>query len=100
MQNTNPNKHKHMKRKFFSLMALAAALSASAEVNYQVVPLPQRIELDKTGQTTLLIKGQAVSYPAENAQMRSLPASSWDLRLHPNSSPRRNPRSRRSNRLP
>ena len=70
MQNTNPNKHKHMKRKFFSLMALAAALSASAGVNYQVVPLPQRIELDKTGQTTLLIKGQAVSYPAENAQMR------------------------------
>ena len=59
-----------MKRKFFSLMALAAALSVSGEVNYQVVPLPQRIELDKTAQTTLLIKGQAVSYPAENAQMR------------------------------
>ena len=59
-----------MKRKFFSLMALAAALSVSAEVNYQVVPLPQRIEMDKTAQTTLLIKGQAVSYPAENAQMR------------------------------
>lgn len=46
------------------------SLTAMAEVNYQVVPLPQEIRLDASGKTALLVKGQAVSYPADNAQMR------------------------------
>ena len=59
-----------MKKRFLSLMALAAALGVSAEVNYQVVPLPQVIELDGAGGTTLLVRGESVSFPSDNALMR------------------------------
>ena len=46
------------------------SLTAMAEVNYQVVPLPQSIVLDKSGNKTQLVKGQAVAYPAGNALMK------------------------------
>ena len=61
-----------MKRATFilTLLALLIHVTAMAEVNYQVIPLPQSIELDKSGKQTLLIKGQSVSYPAGNALMK------------------------------
>lgn len=59
-----------MNKKLTTLFAAMLSLSATAEVNYQVVPLPQTIQMDASGKTAQLIKGQPVSYPADNAQMR------------------------------
>ena len=58
-----------MKRLSSILMAAAMVFVAHAEVNYQVIPLPQSIQLDASGNSALLIKGQGVAYPAENAKM-------------------------------
>lgn len=58
-----------MKRLNLLLAAATLSVSAMAEVNYQVVPLPQHIQLDESGKTTLLVKGQSVGYPAGNALM-------------------------------
>ena len=59
-----------MKKMNLFLAAAAFSMGALAEVNYQVVPLPQTIQLDESGKTTALIKGQTVGYPADNAQMK------------------------------
>ncbi|MBQ7180925.1 MAG: beta-N-acetylhexosaminidase [Bacteroidaceae bacterium] len=57
-------------RCYMAFAALSLSLAAPAQVDYQVVPLPQKIELDGSGRTTLLIKGQTVEYPEGNAQMK------------------------------
>ena len=49
-------------------------LAAAAEVTYQTVPLPQQIAIDPSGKQALLIKGQAVTYPAGNDKMKSTAA--------------------------
>ena len=59
-----------MKKHFLTLAAAMLSMYAAADVNYQVIPLPQSVTLDASGKTTLLIKGQAVSYPADNARMK------------------------------
>ena len=57
--------------KLFSLLLCAAFnLSASAEVNYQVIPLPQQISIDKSGGHMLLTEDMKVGYPAGNQQMQ------------------------------
>ena len=58
-------------RKILSFfLAAAFAMSAAAEVNYQVVPLPQQIQLDQTGAKLALTAEMAVTYPADNALMK------------------------------
>ena len=52
------------------LFSAAICLCACAEVNYQVVPLPQQISIDKSGKYLLLTKDMTVGYPANNAQMK------------------------------
>ena len=52
------------------LFSAAICLCACAEVNYQVVPLPQQISIDKSGKYMLLTKGMTVGYPTDNAQMK------------------------------
>ncbi len=52
------------------LFSAAICLCACAEVNYQVVPLPQQISIDKSGKYMLLTKEMTVGYPANNAQMK------------------------------
>ncbi len=60
-----------MMKKSIALLAIALVSTyALADVNYQVIPLPQSITLDASGKTALLVKGQAVSYPADNAKMK------------------------------
>ncbi len=60
-----------MKATFSFLVGLIAlALNASAEVNYQIIPLPQQIELDACGQYYTLTDGMTVAYPAGNALMK------------------------------
>ena len=58
--------------KSFLLFLFSAAfyLCACAEVNYQVVPLPQQISIDKSGKYMLLTKDMTVGYPTDNAQMK------------------------------
>ena len=58
-----------MKRLSSILVAATMAFVAHAEVNYQVIPLPQSINMDASGNNALLIKGQGVAYPAENEKM-------------------------------
>lgn len=48
----------------------AFSMSVAAEVNYQVIPLPQQISIDKSGQYMTLAKGMTVSYPSGNPQMK------------------------------
>ena len=58
-------------KKLLSTIALAASsLLASAEVNYQVVPLPQHISIDAGGKFVTLSEGMTVAYPAGNARMQ------------------------------
>ena len=58
-------------KKSIALVAIAlVSTCALADVNYQVIPLPQSITLDASGKTAQLVKGQAVSYPADNAKMK------------------------------
>ena len=59
-----------MKKIIASLTVALVSTCAMAEVNFQVIPLPQSVVLDASGKTTLMIKGQAVSYPADNARMK------------------------------
>ncbi len=59
-----------MKKLTLTLSAALLSLCSMAEVNYQVVPMPQGIQLDPSGKTAILVKGQSVSYPADNAQMK------------------------------
>ena len=59
-----------MKKTFLLLAAACMTMGAAAEVNYRTIPLPQRIVLDPSGKVALLVKGQAVTYPAGNGQMR------------------------------
>ncbi len=57
--------------KTLSLILCAAfSLGVAAEVNYQVVPLPQQIDIDASGKYAVLAEGMTVSYPADNAQMK------------------------------
>ena len=53
-----------------TLIAVLTCTMAMAEVNYQTVPLARSIEPDKSGKQTLLVRGQAVSYPEGNAKMK------------------------------
>lgn len=57
-------------KKLLSLLLTAFCLNAVAEVNYQVVPLPQQIVFDKKGGHFLLTKDMTVGYPAGNQQMK------------------------------
>lgn len=59
-----------MKKIIFALIATMMSLNSMAEVTYQVIPLPQSIKLDPSGKSAQLIKGQVVSYPADNAMMK------------------------------
>ncbi len=59
-----------MKKLTLSLFAALIGVCAMAEVNYQVVPLPQNIQLDPQGRKVTLTKGQSVFYPSENAKMK------------------------------
>ena len=45
-------------------------MGLAAEVNYQVVPLPQQISIDGSGKYVTLSKEMTVAYPADNAKMR------------------------------
>ncbi len=55
-----------MNKRIISLFFSAFCLYACAEVNYQVIPLPQQIVIDKSGQHMLLSEGMTVGYPAGN----------------------------------
>ena len=59
-----------MNKHLLSLLFAAFCLSAAAEVNYQVIPLPQQIVFDKSGQQMVLSEGMTVGYPAGNQQMK------------------------------
>ena len=59
-----------MKKQIISLLFSAFSLIVCAEVNYQVVPLPQQISIDKSGQYMTLSKGMTVGYPSGNQQMK------------------------------
>ena len=52
------------------LLAAAFSLSAAAEVNYQVIPLPQQINIAGSGKYLILDAGMTVAYPADNAKMQ------------------------------
>ena len=52
------------------MSASLLTMGAMAAVNYQVVPVPQSIQLDPQGRTFTLTKGQTVSYPGDNAKMK------------------------------
>ena len=59
-----------MKKISLALGAVLLSMSAMAEVSYQVVPMPQRIELDACGKWAPLVKGMTVAYPSGNLQMK------------------------------
>ena len=59
-----------MNKRFIFLLLAVVCLSATAEVNYQVIPLPQQISIDKSGKYMLLTKDMTVGYPTDNAQMK------------------------------
>ena len=59
-----------MNKRIISLFFSAFCLYACAEVNYQVIPLPQQIDIDKSGQHMILSEGMTVGYPAGNKQMK------------------------------
>ena len=59
-----------MKKLLLSVLYVTFCLSAVAEVDYQVVPVPQQINIDASGKYMLLSKGMTVCYPADNAQMK------------------------------
>lgn len=52
------------------MSAALIGLASMAEVNYQVVPMPQSIQLDNSGKMFSLDKGLAIAYPGDNAQMK------------------------------
>ena len=59
-----------MKHLFSFLLSAAFCLNAAAEIDYQVVPMPQQISIDKSGKYFTLNEGMTVAYPADNAKMR------------------------------
>ncbi len=59
-----------MKKQILSLLVAAMSMTAAAEVNYQVVPLPQKIEIEPGGKFFTLVQGLTVGYPADNALMK------------------------------
>ena len=59
-----------MKKQILSILVAAMSMTAAAEVNYQVVPLPQKIEIEPGGKFFTLVQGLAVGYPADNALMK------------------------------
>ena len=59
-----------MKKLLSILFCSALCLSAAAEVNYRVIPLPQQIDIDASGNYAVLSEGMTVSYPADNALMK------------------------------
>ena len=59
-----------MNKRLLTLLFSAFCLSVCAEVNYQVIPLPQQITFDKSGQFFTLSEGMTVGYPSGNAQMK------------------------------
>ena len=58
-----------MKRLSTFFVAATLAIFAHASVTYQVIPLPRSVNMLPGGNVVLLIKGQGVAYPAENAKM-------------------------------
>lgn len=60
-----------MKTTLTLLAATCMTLAATAQVTYRTIPLPQHIDIAPGNKAALLIKGQAVTYPAGNEQMRS-----------------------------
>ena len=59
-----------MKKTLSIVLCAAFSLSIAAEVNYQVVPLPQQIDIDASGNYFVLADGMTVSYPADDTQMQ------------------------------
>ena len=59
-----------MNKRLLFLVIAALSLNTAAEVNYQVIPLPQQISIDKSGQSMILSEGMTVSYPAKNLKMK------------------------------
>ena len=59
-----------MNKRLLSILFAAFCLSAAAEVNYQVIPLPQQISIDKSGKYVVLTKDMTVGYTTDNAQMK------------------------------
>lgn len=59
-----------MNKLFSFLLSATFCLSAAAEVNYQVVPLPQQIKIDESGKFLTLSKGMTVGYPVGNQKMK------------------------------
>lgn len=58
-----------MKRLTSFFMAAAMVIAGYANVTYQVIPLPRSVNMLPGGNVVLLVKGQGVAYPAENAKM-------------------------------
>ena len=58
-----------MKKTLSIVLCAAFSLSIAAEVNYQVVALPQQIDIDASGNNFVLADGMTVSYPADDTQM-------------------------------
>ena len=59
-----------MNKRLLSLLLAAFSLSVFAEVNYQVIPLPQQIVFDKSGRSMILSEGMTVGYPYGSQQMK------------------------------
>ena len=59
-----------MKNLLSILLCSAISLSAAADVNYQVIPLPQQISIEEGGKCFTLAADMTVSYTAENPQMK------------------------------
>ena len=59
-----------MNKRFLTLLLSAFCLIACAEVNYQVIPMPQQISIDKSGQHLILSKDMTIGYPSGNLQMK------------------------------
>lgn len=59
-----------MNKLFSFLLSATFCLSAAAEVNYQVVPLPQQIKIDESGKFLTLSKRMTVGYPVGNQKMK------------------------------
>lgn len=58
-----------MKKTFWVCFTCLLALSAQAQVSYDIIPLPQRVEVAPKGAFTLL-SGSNIAYPANNEGMK------------------------------
>ena len=59
-----------MNKRFFTIILATFCLCAAAEVNYQVIPLPQQISIDESGKYMILSEGMTVTYPKGNPLMK------------------------------